>query len=222
MKENYMRNYLPNTDIYLTQRRDMFRMNTDTALLGNFMKCDEGDSVLDIGTNNGALLLYANRHNPSLLCGIDVFEEAIVLCEQNLKDNNITNYELYHTRVQDFKHERFDVIICNPPYFHNTENSTTLSENEYMRVARHEVNLKMEELFEAVGRLLKDDGVFYMVHRANRLDDILELAKKHRMGVRNLQFIYDENNDNAVQVLVEANKNLCHNINILRPKYITR
>ena len=80
----------------------------------------------------------------------------------------------------------------------------------------------MEELFEAVGRLLKDDGVFYMVHRASRLDDILELAKKYKMGVRNLQFIYDENNDNAVQVLVEANKNLCHNINILKPKYITR
>ena len=146
MKENYMRNYLPNTEIYLTQRRDMFRMNTDTALLGNFMKCAEGDSVLDIGTNNGALLLYANTHKPGLLCGVDVFKEAIELCEQNLKDNNITNYELYQTRVQDFKHERFDVIVCNPPYFHNTENSTTLSEDEFIRVARHEVNLKMEEL----------------------------------------------------------------------------
>ena len=222
MKDNLMRNYLPGTDIYLMQRRDMFRMNTDTALLGNFMKCKEGDSVLDIGTNNGALLLYANRFNPSLLCGIDIFQEAVDLCKQNLDDNNITNYELYQSKVQDFKHERFDVVVCNPPYFHNTENSTTLSENEYMRVARHEVNLKMEELFEAVSRLLKDDGVFYMVHRANRLDDILELSKKYRLGVRNLQFIYDENNDNAVQILVEANKNLCHNINVLKPKYITR
>ena len=48
MKMTY--DYLPGTQIYLHQRKDMFRMNTDTALLGNFMKVKEDESVLDIGT----------------------------------------------------------------------------------------------------------------------------------------------------------------------------
>lgn len=222
MKDIYMKNYLPNHDIYLKQRRDMFRFNTDTALLGEFMKCRKGDSVLDIGTNNGALLLYANIHEPGLLCGVDVFDEALELCEDNLKSNHINNYELYNSRVQDFKHEPFDVILCNPPYFHNTESGKMLNENEFMRVARHEVNLKMEELFVAVSRLLKDDGTFYMVHRANRLDDILKYGEMYHLGITNIQFVYDENNEYAVQILVEANKNLCHNITIRKPICITR
>lgn len=222
MKELYMRNYLHNTDIYLNQRRDMFRINTDTALLGEFLKCKEGDKVLDIGTNNGALLLYASTHHPSLLCGVDVFDEALELCKGNLEDNGITNYELYKTKVQDFQHEPFDVIFCNPPYFNNTEGSKMLNQNEFMRVARHEVNLTMEELFESVSRLLIDKGTFYMVHRANRLNDIIVLSNKYNLGIINIKFIYDENNDEAVQILVEARKNICHNISILRPAYITR
>ena len=48
--------YLPDTNIYLKQRKDMFRVNTDTHLLGNFMLVKKNESVLDIGTNNGALL----------------------------------------------------------------------------------------------------------------------------------------------------------------------
>ncbi len=222
MKENEMRNYLPNTDIYLTQRRDMFRFNTDTHLLGDFAKCKEGDSVLDIGTNNGALLLYVSRYKPKMLCGIDVFREAIELCERNLKDNQVHNYELFTCRLQDFSHEPFDVIVSNPPYFTSNEGNTQLSENEFIRTARHEVNLTMSELLSKVSELLVDGGTFYMVHRASRLADIVELCGVNHLGITKLQFVYDENNDVAVQVLVEARKNLCHNISILRPQHLKR
>ena len=57
--------YLPNTDIYYYQHPDMFHTNTDTALLGEFADIRKKDVVLDIGTNNGALLLYAMRKNRS-------------------------------------------------------------------------------------------------------------------------------------------------------------
>mgnify|MGYP000019521426 FL=1 len=50
----------------------MFRMNSDTALLANFMKIKRNDRVLDIGTNNGALLAVANSFAPSCLIGIDI------------------------------------------------------------------------------------------------------------------------------------------------------
>ena len=46
---NMTYDYLPGTDIYLHQRKDMFRMNTDTALLGYFMKVKENECVMDIG-----------------------------------------------------------------------------------------------------------------------------------------------------------------------------
>ena len=76
---NMTYDYLPGTDIYLHQRKDMFRMNTDTALLGYFMKVKENECVMDIGTNNGALLLYASMYTQGKLIGVDVQKEA---CER--------------------------------------------------------------------------------------------------------------------------------------------
>ena len=52
--------YLPNTNIYLYQDSEMFRINSDTRYLGEFINVKQSEVVLDIGTNNGALLLYAN------------------------------------------------------------------------------------------------------------------------------------------------------------------
>ena len=62
--ENYTYDYINGTDIYLYQHKKMFRINTDTALLAQFMKVKKGERVLDIGTNNGALLLAAHRYAP--------------------------------------------------------------------------------------------------------------------------------------------------------------
>ena len=89
--------YLPDTNIYLKQRKDMFRVNTDTHLLGNFMLVKKNESVLDIGTNNGALLLYASRYTDDL-SGVDILKEAIELAAFNMEYNGL-NAKLYHMPI---------------------------------------------------------------------------------------------------------------------------
>ena len=86
MKNNNLRiDYLPNhKEITLYQREDMFRLNTDSALLGEFFVFNDNESLLDIGTNNGVLLLYASIKAKGKLFGIDVFLEALELCKKNL------------------------------------------------------------------------------------------------------------------------------------------
>ena len=68
LKDNLSKDYLPlHQDIVLYQHKKMFRVNTDTSLLGNYLKVNKEDSVLDIGTNNGALLLYASLYYPPII-----------------------------------------------------------------------------------------------------------------------------------------------------------
>ena len=77
--------YLPNhPDIKIYQHKKMFRINTDTCLLGEFLDFKDDLSVLDIGTNNGALLLYSSLHRPKSMVGIDINNDALEIAKQNM------------------------------------------------------------------------------------------------------------------------------------------
>ena len=75
---NLKLDFLPNyPEIKLYQDKDMICINTDTMVLGEFLEVYRYDTILDIGTNNGSLLLYANRFSPKKLIWIDINKEAL-------------------------------------------------------------------------------------------------------------------------------------------------
>ena len=85
--------YLPNhIDIKIYQHKKMFRINTDTCLLGEFLDFKDNLSVLDIGTNNGALLLYSSLLKPKNMVGIDLNSEALELAQK-------TNYTKFDASI---------------------------------------------------------------------------------------------------------------------------
>lgn len=196
--------YLPKTNIKIKQRNDMFKMNTDTHLLGNFIQVKEEDTVLDIGCNNGALMLYASLFNPKKLVGIDIFDEAIECAKENLLINSVKG-ECINCKVQNFNDNPYDVIICNPPYF-NTKEDLRKNQNEYLKAARHEDYLSLEELFESANRLLKETGRMYLVHRPSRIQDIILVANKYGLQIEYMQFVYDAKKDDSTAVLCKIKK----------------
>ncbi|MBP3398665.1 MAG: methyltransferase, partial [Erysipelotrichaceae bacterium] len=151
------KDYLPNTGMTIVQREDMFRMNTDTKLLGQFMKIKRSDTVLDLGCNNGALMLYASVHHPRFIYGVDLFEEALKLAKQNLELNQIENFELIHGDATEVVLPKVDVIVSNPPYF-KTVDERRKNDNPYRAAARHEGSLTIERLLKVCEKTLSDHG----------------------------------------------------------------
>ena len=209
--------YLPNTDIYLYQDSDMFRMNSDTRYLGEFIDIKKRDVVLDIGTNNGALLLYANKLGCKKLIGVDINEKAIEICKENMKLNKVSNYELYNCRVQDLDIECVDVIVCNPPYF----NSGKTKENVDIAKARHSNELSVFELLESSKRLLKENGKFMMVYKSFDVVNVISLLDLLGFGITKLKFIFDENKEESSCFLLEAVKGRKHNTKVIKPILIS-
>lgn len=203
MKLTY--DYLPQTNIYLHQRKDMFRMNTDTALLGNFMVVKEDESILDIGTNNGALLLYASQYTKAKLIGVDIQQEACDLAIDNLKAQKIENFEIICSDIANVEIDPVDVIVCNPPYF-RVNQDRQLNVNEFKKIARHECYLTFDVLCSSVNRLLKEKGRFYLVHRADRIVDLCVELRKNDLEVKTIQMIRDCENEDAHGILIEAVK----------------
>lgn len=209
--------YLPNTTIYLYQDKDMFRINSDTRCLGEFIKVNKEDVVLDIGTNNGALLLYVNKIGCKKLIGVDINDKAIELCKENMALNKITNYELYSCKVQDLNIDKVDVIVCNPPYFKNSRKNT----NTLLNNARHDDCLPIEELVNSCNRLLKNNGRLFMVYKTTELVALINSLQENSFGIRELKFVFDDNKDNSNCFLIEAIKGYKSDVKVVKPIYIT-
>ena len=169
----------------------MFRINTDTGLLGNYLKIPFQARVLDIGTNNGALLLYASTFHYKELVGIDIQPLAIEIAKMNMELNHITNFQLYVKDIQTFEDpEGFDVIICNPPYFHQQ----TQNQNKDLALARHDTYLSLQTLFFKVFQLLKNTGAFYFIHRYDRYDEIVNELQHQHLKIVEKKEIYSKPN----------------------------
>lgn len=207
--------YIHGTDVYVYQRKDMFRVNTDTAQLALFMRIKKGERVLDIGTNNGALLLCAARFKPAYLCGIDIQKEACELAEYNMQKQHLNNVDIIHEDFKNFSGDNFDVAICNPPYFELAH--TRQGEISMRSLARHEYCLQLNDLFKNSAKCLKDKGRLYMIHQASRLADIIMLADQNHLAVKTLQFVHDQRKQYANTVLIEAVKSGKKQCHVLKP-----
>lgn len=215
------KDYLPkHKDIVMYQDDTMFRINTDTMVLGEFLDIKKTDTVLDMGTNNGALLIYASMHKPKKIIGLDINEEALILARKNLEINNINNYELINDDITTYSGEEVDVIICNPPYFKT--NKEMLCENEYKQIAKHEVKLNLESLVSSIRRNLKNYGTLYFLFISSRLQEVMNEFKKNKLRIKKMQFVYDANKDYSNVVLIKAVKGGSMGMVVEKPIIIDR
>lgn len=223
MNDELTLDYLPHhDDIKVYQSKTMFRINTDTHLLGEFITVRKNDRILDIGTNNGALLLYASvQGRPCELTGIDINEGAIEIAKKNLELNGLTGNVFVQDAKTFYNPDQYDLIICNPPYF-NTKNQTLKNKNTLVKDARHEDEFSIKDMMRCFKRNLKDNGRFYICHRANRINDIFKEMSEVGMRASKLQLVYDKDKSEAIAVLIEGRRSKIAECLVMEPKIIER
>ena len=212
--------YLYNSDIKIYQDDEMFKMNSDTRNLGNFLEFKKNDyTILDVGTNNGALLLYASlKKKAKCYYGVDINNEALKLAKENMELNNVENFQFFNSDFKDLKMEQVDYVVSNPPYFDGDH----VSENMDKRKARFAEFLPLEDLVKNTKRLLKDRGSFFLVYPTFKLPQVIAMLDKYNFGVVRIQFVYDENKEESMVFLLEARKSMKHYLKIKRPIFNSR
>lgn len=197
----------PKTEIF--QNKKHFCFNSDTALLASFMNIHKGDRVLEIGTNNAALLVYADRFEPASLTGIEILEEPARLASWNLQRSANSPWKVIcaDIRKADLPSDGFDVILSNPPFFTMEESGYPKAQNlSLKKLGRIEANLNLEDLITESGRLLRSHGRFFMVHRPDRIMEILRLLDQNGFGLYRMGMAYDSRDRQAKSLLIEAIK----------------
>ncbi len=212
--------YLPRTNIQLYQDDEMIRINTDTEVLGEFIEVYRNDIVLDMGTNQGALLLYASKFTPKKLIGLEINKRGCDLATKNMELNNIPNYEIINGDIITYTSTPVDVIICNPPYFKTDEHNK--GNNKFLAIAKHEGDLTLDKLIASIKRNLKDNGTLFFLYMTPRLDEVLAELNKNNLIPKVIKFVYDHNKKTSNVFLVKAVKNAKKGLVVEKPIIIER
>ncbi len=140
------------------------KVGTDGTLLGAWAHAatSSPERILDIGTGTGLIaLMLAQRFPSAHITAIDIDEDAATQARTNAAASPFAKrMEIVRMAIQDYtSDERFDIIVCNPPYF---EQSLTCPDNK-RSTARHTATLSFPDLMKAVYRLLSPDGIFSLI-----------------------------------------------------------
>ena len=102
--------------------------------------------------------------------------------------------------------ESVDAVTCNPPYFKLNKGSYVNTE-ESLAIARHEIKTNLEEIVMTAKYILKNKAPLYLVHRPERLMELIGILTKYKFSVKKLQFVYAGYQKSAIMVLIKATKN---------------
>ena len=163
-------------------------------------------NIVDFGTNNAAIPLLLSKRTPKKIIGIEIQDEAVDLARRNVEMNDLNDQiEVVHGDIKDVIKElpKAQLIVCNPPFFKVGENSN-LNDNEYLTIARHEIKIDLEGIISAAAYLLDNKGRFAIVHRPDRMIDILNIMQKYDIEPKRIRFVYPKMNRDSHVLLVEG------------------
>lgn len=207
-------------EIKVIQDDEMFCINTDTTVLGEFLEVYKEDTVLDIGCNNGALLLYASLFHPKKLIGIDINPNAVALAKRNMELNKV-KAEIIEADGNTFTlSDRADVVIFNPPYFKVLKDESV--KNKYLYLAKHEDNFPLPSMIDCINRNLKEGGTLFFLFETKRMVEVIKLLDNANIKIKEMKFVFDENKENSNVFVLRGVKNSRDGLVIKKPVIITR
>ncbi len=212
-------------NIKIVQDKDYFNFSLDSVLLPNFVEIPKKTKkILDMCTGNAPIPLILSTKTNAQIYAVELQKEVYSLAKETVKINKLDNQiELINDNVKNLKKifntETFDIITCNPPYFKKKDDSI-INKNKVKSIARHEIEMELEDIMIMSKALLKNEGSLVLVHRTERLVEIIELMKKHNIEPKRMRLIYPKVNAESNLVLIDGRKNGKEGLKILPPLYI--
>lgn len=194
------------------QDTDCFSFSLDSIMLANFATIRLKDKkIVDLGCGNGVIPLIMSLRCDKKIIGVELQSKLADMAKRSVDYNGLNDViEIINTNMKDYvsdeTFESFDLITCNPPYF-KVNDKNFFNDNIEKVIARHEVEITLSELMVIVKKLLKNNGNFAIVHRTDRLMEILSEFRKNNIEPKRVRFVHEKSNKESTLVLIEGQKN---------------
>lgn len=209
-------------DLKIYQNTDWFKFSLDSILLAEFVTINlRTKYIVDFCTGNCPIPLIISTKTKSKIVGIEIQEDVYKLGSKSILINDLQEQiEIINMDIKNVKEQiicdSVDLVTCNPPYFKYTEESHVNVDNHKL-IARHEYLLKIDDIIDNAFYILKNNGRLALVHRAERLQEIIIKLNRKKFEVKKIQFVHSKIDRIGEMVLIEAVKNGNLGLKILPP-----
>ncbi|MCF8000815.1 MAG: methyltransferase [Halanaerobiales bacterium] len=192
----------------IIQNDDYFKFGTDSVLLANYVKVKNNDKIIDLGSGSGVIpLLLAYKNNPKKVYGLELQKPLVKMSKRSVALNNLEGkIEIIKGDIKNameiFEDNEFDTVVTNPPY--RPVNNGKVTQNKYKAIARHEIEIDIENIIKNTVRLLKAGGSFYLVHLIKRLPQIIFSLKENKIEPKEMRLIQARKNKAPDRFLLKA------------------
>ena len=211
LKENERLDDLQLNKLKIIQNKKWFCYGIDSVLLSDFAKeIRENSTVLDLGAGNGILgLLLCGKTKLKTIIGVEIQDEVCEMATRTILFNGLQDrFQMIHGDIKNVTNiiprESFDAVVSNPPY--KKKDSGIQNKNETKVISRHEILCNLNDIIKAACYALKEKGTFYMVHRPERLADIIATLREYRIEPKVIKFVYPKINKKPNLVLIKSTK----------------
>ncbi len=194
----------------IIQNKDGFCFGSDAVLLGKFAAVKRGSRGLDLCTGTGIVpvLTYA-LYSPASIDAVEIIPWVADMAGRTMELNGLSN--IIKVKNADLKNaaeiygkRQFDFVTCNPPYMNS--GGGIVNPKDDLAVSRHEILCSLDDVVKAASDCLKPTGKLFMVHRADRLCDVISTFRKYKIEPKRLAMVYPNSSKRAILVLIEGLK----------------
>ncbi|MEE6663092.1 tRNA1(Val) (adenine(37)-N6)-methyltransferase [Limosilactobacillus fermentum] len=203
---------LSSQGVQIIQSSEVFAFSLDAVLLAAFVRPSQKRRglLVDLCAGNGAVGLFLNRRFAGRVVEVELQQRLADMADRSIQLNDLADrYQVINADVKDVYQyvakDQADVVVCNPPYFKD-QPASQKNPNPYLAIARHELTIDLATVCDRMSGLLKMNGHGYLVHRPDRLTEILATLADHRLEPKRIQFVYPKPGMDANMVLIEVIK----------------
>lgn len=210
--------------IKIYQDTDYFNFSIDSVLLASFVTMSyKTKSICDLCSGNAPIPLYLTLRSNAKIVGVEVQTHSYDLAVMSIKENKLEDrIEMINANLVGINQRignKFDLVTVNPPFFKIGNHN--INPSDAKAIARHEVLASLDDIVKESALLLKSKGRLAMVHRPDRLVEILDTFRKYKIEPKRLQFVYPKMGKECNHILIEGIKDgEPGNLRVLEPLYV--
>jgi len=208
----------------LIQKEEGFCFGIDAVLLANFADVRKNDRVIDLGTGTGIIpILLAGKTQALSLVGLEIQEQMVEMAHRSVLLNDLQDRVKIvcgdiKEPLKHFKPASFNVVVTNPPYIN--KGGGIVNPSDTKAISRHELFCSLEDVIRTSSKLLIPGGRFAMVHKPERLADIIYLMRTWKIEPKYLRFVHPSPYKKPNLLLIRGIKNGNPELKMMEPLYV--